>query len=209
MSYDLEVNQVLEAKLYAQSSGQYSVNTRHYRVTAIAGTGETDVNAAARIETELAPAFKACLNENANYLGLSLQIIRTIRRPKAVVTAGSGPGLIEGDALPRQVCGLITVLTDTASRNGRGRMYVPFPPESRNLATAVPNAEYLGELDSLAIKLDNVLVVGGGGNTASIQPVLYNRVTQAVIPVTGVRVAALWATQRRRSDIRGGDRPPF
>lgn len=209
MSYELEVNQVLEVRLYAHSAGQYSVNTRHYRVTAVAGAGETDGNAAVRVETELAAAFKACLNENAEYLGLSLQIIRTIRRPKSIVSAGSGPGLIEGDILPRQVAGLITLTTDTASRSGRGRMYVPFAPESRNLATGVPNPEYLGELDALAIKLDNILVVGAGADTATIQPVLYNRTTHAVIPVTGIRVASHWATQRRRSDIRGGDRPPF
>jgi len=209
MSFDLEVNQVLEVKLYSHSSGQYAINTRHYRVTGIQGTGETDVNAAARVETELAASFKAALCEQAEYLGLSLQIIRTPRRPKTVVTAGSGPGLVEGEILPRQVAGLITVLTDTASRQGRGRMYVPFPAESRNTALGVPTAEYLGELDAIAIKLDNTLVVGAGANTATIQPVLYNRVSHAVTPVTGIRVNSNWATQRRRSDIRGGDRAPF
>jgi len=209
MSYDLDVNQVLELKFYSHQRGQYAINTRHYRVSAKAGLGDTDVNAGIKLNTELAGAYIACLGNDAQFLGVSIQLIRNTRRPKTVLTTSAGDGGFEGEPLPRQVAGLIKVTTDEASRHGRGRMYVPFPPESANTNTGVPSGAYIDALNNLALKLDDLMVVGGGGNTVTLQPVLYNRATNAVIPVTSAGAAPVWATQRRRADVRGGDKPPF
>lgn len=209
MSYDLAVNNLLELKFYCHQRGQYTINTRHYRVTGIVGTGETDVNAGIKLNTELAGAFIACVGADAQFLGVSIQLVKPIRRPKTVLTTSAGDGGLEGEPLPRQVAGLIKVTTDEASRHGRGRMYVPFPTEAVNTATGVPSGAYVDALNNLALKLDDIITVGGGGNTATLQPVLWNRATDARIQVTGAAAAAVWATQRRRADIRGGDRPPF
>jgi len=209
MSFDVSVNDVLELKFYSHQQGQYAINTRHYRVTAIGGAGRTDANFCVAMDTLFAPLFKALMCTNAQYVGTSAQIIRNIRRPKTVVTGGSGSGTLDTDALPRQTAGLIQLKTDEASRHGRGRMYVPFPDEGSNSPLGIPTMDYITLLDNLAVKLDDVQTITVGADSATFQPVIYNRVTHSVIPVTSANTLNLWATCRRRSDVRGGDRPPF
>jgi hypothetical protein len=88
-------------------------------------------------------------------------------------------------------------------------MYVPFPSELHNDEDGFPNAAYLVLLSVFAGLFDDPQEAGGGGNTATLSPIIYNRNTNVGTPVTGFDASSVWATCRRRSDVRGGDRVPF
>jgi len=205
----ISVNDIVEAKIYCHSQGQFSINTVHYKCTAIAGGGSTDDIFAGELAELFAPRIKACLSEQAEYVGLTAQIIRPTRRPKVLNTVDVGDGLVTGDILPRQVAGLISKKTSTASRSGRGRMYVPFPAESTNTEDGFPVAGYKTNLELLATVFLTTVVSADGGNTSTMVPVLYNRNSHATLILTGATVQNVWGTCRRRADVRGADRFPF
>jgi len=209
MAISLEVTDVVELKFYARSEGQYSQNVRHYRVTTLTGTSATDQEAASDFAGMFPGALRACMCEDASYLGLSTQIIKNTRRPRILDVTGAAVGTFAGEQLPRQVAGLIRLGSEVASRSGRGRMYVPFPPETANQPNGVPSGAYRALLGDLAALLKTTVVVNGAAGTATLQPILYNRVTNGRIAITVAVDASVWATQRRRSDVRGGDAPPF
>lgn len=209
MAFQLEVNDLVEVKLYAFSQGQYSINTLHYRVTAEVGTGAFDADAAQEIGTNFGDALREVMSNNASYLGCSAQILLPTRRPRVLFEGNAGAGSVDDEILPRQVAGLIRKKSNFASRSGRGRMYVPFPAEQSNTALGFPSPAYLVNLNILAGLLDDPQVAGGGGNTATLSPIIFNRTTNVGTPITGFESATTWATCRRRSDVRGGDRAPF
>lgn len=209
MPFALVEGNVLEVKFYSRCEGQVAINVRHYVVDDIVGAGRTDAQMLDVIAADIAPRIQALLNEEAFYLGTSLQIIRLPRRPALVRVIESGAGTYAGEALPKQVAGLIKLVSADATRHGRGRFYAPFPSENANGADARPNAGYMDALDDLGEKLASPQVSTGGADSATAVPVIYNRTTHAVIRILDNVERQLWATQRRRSDVRGGDRLPF
>jgi len=209
MANAIQLNDLLELKLYAFSQGQYSINTLHYACVARAGDGEDDVGAGIKFQTTFSAAFRDLMSSAARYVGLTTQIIRPTRRPKIVNVVGAGDGTEDSDILPRQVAGLIRKLTNVASRHGRGRMYVPFPAESHNTATGFPENAYLTALGVFADLMDDTIQVGAGGDTVDLDPVVFDRASNTGLLITGVDVGQTWASCRRRSDTRGSDRPPF
>jgi len=209
MANVLALGNVVEAKLYCKSSGQYSINTLHFRVSAVAGTSTNDTNAATAVSGAFAAPMKALLSENAEFIGVTVQIIRSTRRPKVYTLADAAPGTVLGDSNPRQVAGLVTKLSATASKSGRGRFYVPFSGEADNEPGATPSGDYVTRLQTLGAQIVTPITAGAGGNTAVLTPVLYNRETFFTIDINDYTARTYWATCRRRGDARGGDRPPF
>jgi len=203
------INDVVEVKLYAHSEGQYSVNTLHYKVTAAAGGGSTDEIFAGELSDMFPDRLKAAMSVQATYEGLTVQIIRPTRRPRVINIVGRDVGGVAGDILPRQVAGLIQKRTTTASRSGRGRMFVPFPSETHNNPDGFPVIAYTDLLDLLATTMLTTVVSADGANTSTLVPCLYNRNTHATILLTGAISGSTWGTCRRRADVRGADKLPF
>lgn len=209
MAVALAVGDICEVKIHCGSLTQRSVNVRHYRCSSIAGNSATDADFATRFSTLVAAHVKALVSSQATFLGVTAQIIRPTRRPVQVETAGANIGSVQGEQLPRQSCGLIKLASNVASKSGRGRIYVPFPGEGDNEASAKPSNDYLQRLDTLGEDLIIELVAGNAGDTATMKPCLYKRSTHATLDITSQTIRPYWATQRRRSDTGGGDREPF
>jgi hypothetical protein len=209
MAWQVTLNDLLEVKVYCFSEGQYSINTLHYAVSGVVGVALFDSNLVIPLEASMSAEIKACLSAQAEYLGMSLQIVNPTRRPMVVANVGAGAGGVAGDVLPRQVAGLIRKRTSVASRHGRGRMYVPFPGEASNDTDGFPVAAYTAALNALGAIVDDPLAVTIGADTTTITPIILNRVALTGISITDCVAASTWATVRRRSDNRGADRPPF
>lgn len=209
MSFEVAVNNILEMKLYARCQGQTSITVRHYRCTALAGTGRLDTDCVSALDGKFATPFKECLCTDAQYLGTSLQIIKSIRRGLVYTTVSTGDGQYAGEPLPKQTAGLITLRTEEATRAGRGRMYIPFPAEGANHSDAKPTGAYLDALHNFALLVDDTVVVVSGANSVTLVPVIYHRATLGTTNITEAVERTYWGTQRRRSDVAGGDRLPF
>lgn len=206
----IPVNSIVEIRVYCRFGTQFSINVRHYRTNAIAGTGGTDIQAAAAFESALNGDYKTILPTTAEWWGVSAQIIRPL--PPLVPQFNSvnrGAGVVAGDPLPPATAGLITLRTAVATRKGRGRIYLPFPGEADNAVTGSPGGAYIIAADTIATTYIATRVIGAGGNTSTLVSVIYNRATGATIDVTAFQTRTAWAQQRRRSLLRRGDVAPF
>lgn len=209
MAVSLVVGDIVEVKLIARCGGQYSINTLHYQCNSLSGTGATDVNALTAIDDDLSGPFKNAISADAFLLGTQLQVIKPTRYQFIFTSANSGGGDLAGDVLPRQTSGLIRKVGNLAGKRYQGRMYVPFPTEPYNSPSGHPITDYVDLLNTLGSHLIATVTAGGGGNTASLIPRIFHRSDDTTTGISTYRGVSEWATQRRRADIRGGDRPPF
>ena len=133
---------------------------------------------------------------------MCVQKLRPLPMLVEVCTANDvGPGVVLGEALPRQSAGLIRLKSAMAGRSGRGRAYIPFPGEADNTVGAVPTPGYGTRLAILAGLLGSAVDVTEGVNTEAWAPVVFHRTTGTADLIVATQVINLWHTQRRRGSL--------
>jgi hypothetical protein len=100
-------------------------------------------------------------------------------------------GVNVGEMLPFQCATVISLLTDSATRHGRGRFYLP-PLAVDTLENGRVNAATLVILDTAWTAFFDSL------NTDGVTPVVRNRTGHISTTVTSARVGDVIDTQRRR-----------
>jgi len=195
------IGQVVELRIFCSEQEQLSVNVRHFQVIARAGVGVTQSIVAAYYAAILPALMKALLPATARYRGLSVRRLFPGALPtECFDDTGNGVGDVAGEALPKQVAGLLSFYSVTAGRSGRGRLYAPFPAEEDNDSTMQPTAGYVVRLSELGDALTGVDEPGGAGNTVQLQSVLYARDSHITTTFLTWKARDRWATQRRRGD---------
>lgn len=196
------IGQIWQVKAYHHLTDQLGLNVFHYRVSAVAGTGSDADKLLVAVSQAIHVRIKDLMVVTAEFDGIRLQKVRPA--PPAAdcfSTDDAGPGTVNGDAMPRQVSGLVSKRTAIAGRHGRGRYYVPFPSENDNDSSPIPTPGYVVRLALLATALATPLTIGAGGNTATLVPIVYDRATGIGVPVVSMTTASRWATQRRRGSF--------
>jgi len=204
------VNDIIQIAYYCRTNdGQIQTNVRTYRVSALAGTGADMLSIAGALDDNLVDELLAILPTVHEYIGSVTRRIGLNPTQGFVYETNAAAGLAAGDPLPSQVAGLIKVRASEGPPRVRGRFYVPSSVESMNDSSGRPNAAW----DLLAVDIGNKLtatvVAGGGGNTATLVPILYNRAENTYAAVDGFTTRTFWATQKRRSELNRGDGSPF
>lgn len=206
MATSIVANQLLEAKVFTQNFAQQGINVLHFNVASVAGGVVNDSALCSAMDAILAPLYKAYLPTVCSYRGMRLQIISAVPIPVAVKSQGNaGAGTVAQDPLPSQASGLVTKLSNTGGRTGRGRLYLPFWPEGTNDASGYPSAAAQVQMDAISAVIFVSWAVVIGGVTVTLTPVLYNRTTKVTINITSWTPRSRWATQRRRSEINRAD----
>jgi len=100
-------------------------------------------------------------------------------------------GVAAGEMLPFQCATVISLLTDSATRHGRGRFYLP-PLATGTVDGGLISAATITSLDTAWTAFFDSL------NTDGLNPVVRNRTGHISTPVTGARVGNVFDTQRRR-----------
>lgn len=207
---NLAVAEIYEVRAYVTLREQLAVNTRHYRVTNVTGT-VSDAQFAANVDAAWAAPYKAAITGDASYRGVGVARVFPLPRTlSAFSTTGQGPGGGGTDELPSQVSGIITFTTIYAGPAYRGRIYVPFPDEAFQDLNGQPGIGYQGLLDTLKNVMDVPFVVApGGGNSATLVPVIYDKNDNTYIEVAGSQSRKKWATQRRRGGYGQSNQSPI
>jgi len=208
MANSIAVGDIIEATYYAECAGQVAQNVLHFECNAIAGISATDATFALALETLTLPAYKNCMSSEATALGVKVQIIAPTRKPPVTSATIAASGGEESNVLPTMVCGLITKRTNSATRSGRGRIYVPFPGVGHLDPLGNPTNAYLVLLETFGEFFDNDITAGAAPNTANMANVLYRRSDGATTDVIECQPSPEFATQRRRSQQYGGDTLP-
>lgn len=205
----LNVGDILELKVFCAFGNQLAVNVCHYDVTAITGA-PTQGAAATYFDDNLFTPYINMISDESSYRGITLAVL--LPSPKAPVIRANNTliGLNGGDALPKQVSGLISLRSELVGRSGRGRVYIPFPTEALNDVTGTPSAAYLTALDAVALVLGTVQSNDqGSGDTVEMTPSIFHRATGTSTLVNGYILRPFWATQRRRGDFGRINTIPF
>lgn len=100
-------------------------------------------------------------------------------------------GVATGEMLPFQCATVISLLSDSATRHGRGRFYLP-PLAVSTVDGGLISAAAITSLDTAWTAFFDSL------NTDGVNPVIRNRTGHISTPVTGARVGNVFDTQRRR-----------
>lgn len=198
----LQMGDVVETKVYNLLDDQLGINVRHWQVGAVTGPGAQLSEAATALEIAVEPAYKALMAGPTSFRGVGARVIDPALSLE--VFSNTLTGLAAGGItpLPKQVAGFISFRTDTAGRRGRGRLYIPFPSTDHVEPDGNPTAAYLGIVQLLANTYSQTLtVMGGGGGSAVLSPVLWGRALKIPTLITRTVVPDRFATQRRRGDF--------
>jgi len=198
MPNPLAVGQYVEVTPYCFCNNQLGLNVLHYRVQALVGTPPQDSDVAFTFATGFAPLIKPMLAQEAQYLGVKVQIIKPTRLVAVTDNTGAGAGTSGVSVLPKQVAGLLSKRTVNAGRAFRGRAYIPFPSEDDSDTYAVPNAGYSVNLVNMAVFLGDQLHPVVAGNI--LTPIIYHRKTGTATDISIVLAANKFATIRKRGD---------
>lgn len=211
MAIFINGDDTLKLQVGCYFANQASINTFYFKVSDATGACTLE-NWAAAWDLILAPLYKPILTNIASYYGVRVQRIDPVPLSVAVVSAayvGAGTGGTEG--LPSQVCGLVSTYTDKGGAAYRGRMYLPFPDESSNDASAnKPDAGYIANIDAIGAALVGPKSIAVTGGSIDGTFIIWHRGTRTGTPTTGSASKTVWATQRRRGSLgQPNPYPPF
>lgn len=184
---------------------QTGINVMHYRISVVVAPEPSRQQIANLMHTTIGPLYIPLMSSAGALIRTSVQKIRPL--PVEVAAEASTPTFAGGlttDLLPGQVSGIITLRTAFAGRGFRGRQYIPWPTEGVSDSSGLPTNAYVLNLDALAQQLIVPLVVPNGAGSATIQPVIFRRLTAVSNDVTSAIARVTWATQRRRASVVPG-----
>lgn len=209
---------IIQVRAVCFTITQIALNVTHWRVVSTAGAGQTLLQIAAKISTDVSAAYKALMNPNASFRGIGCTNLTGVRTVEEAYVADAGPGSIAGFALvPHQVTALISFRTGSAGRHFQGRIYPGFLSSSYVGAEGELTVGGRTAVETLRVGYGLVKTVALGGDQATIQLVLLHRPTpsrpippnsQSTDVTSSLRSEGL-ATQRRRGDFGKTNQPPF
>jgi len=212
------VGDVLQVRAVCFTLNQIALNITHWRVTSVAGAGQTLFQIAAKFSTDLHVAYKGWMPPAASFRGVGVTNIAGVRSVEEVAIGNAGIGTVAGtNLIPTQVAGLISWKTDSAGRHFQGRIYPGFPSAGYVDAAGEMTAPGRTAVDVIRIAYGFAKTVTTGADACNLQLVLLHRPTPArPIPpnslTTDVTISLRsqsFATQRRRGDYGPANQPPF
>lgn len=208
-------NQLLKCRIFTSCENQLGVNVIYFKLTAIESAAQSDLQElAAALSNRFTGPYLNVLSANANYRGVGLQNIGsgafgTTPSVEVFSNSGADVGAQVSNAMSKQTCGIITKRTLITKRNGRGRLYLPFPGSGDNTQLGHPTAGYITRAAAVALSLFTEFSVSTPGEGLnSLQPlhrrnIQFPEATQPnweYNPIVDTVVRTEWGTQRRRGD---------
>lgn len=194
------VGNLLLAQLFCWRTGQIGITGCHFQIFSNTATTCHLGDVAFEIQTAVTGALVSLMDSDTSIIGCKVTAPEISPLPLAGVCSDDATGGEAPPGLPGQDSGIITKTSDLSGRTYRGRCYVPFPYTAAQDDDDTPTADYVDRLAVFAGDFLTTQNVTAGGGLAVCKPVLYNRVTTVITPITGFTPRKLWATQRRRGN---------
>jgi hypothetical protein len=206
----MNLNDIFRVVFVSRCGGQNGLNVRHWMVTGKTGGNVTEAEVLRDLATWVSPDYKSLMATTARFRGATGNTIFPVATGVVKDITADGPGTVVGDTFAVQAAGLISLRSLTAGRHGRGRAYIPFASEASNDANGFPTAAYQTQLTALAGKFSTSRTVTGATlGTVTLKPMIWNRAATLATEITSTIIRGAWATQRRRTFLRGGDVDPL
>lgn len=199
----------VQVTYYTTDGLQYAANVLNYLAGSSLGTGATDAEMAAFLNTTVPALYAAYLPTTCQFYGLKVQIIGPPRRPAIVNSDGQIAGTVIASVLPTQVCGLASVRTNLTGKSYRGRVYFPFASQDGLAADGNPTGALVALWTSLAFDILTPYTVPGAAGSVIMTPCVWSRLLDTLTVVAETEVESEWATERRRATRSRSDTAPF
>lgn len=200
MSTPLAIGDVLQGVMACQAADQIALNVYYWRVNLMSVPASGTLEELHGLLDARADAdYIAVLPPTASYYGSKLlRIHPTVTQPSFFVdndagTLGAGLG-------GRQDAAIITKKTAVPGRPGRGRVYIPFLPNTAYDSAGHLTLAYRGLLITLASDLVGTVTLAGLATTYTLVPVLVTRAVPTGIDIIGGQIRNKIGNQRRRGD---------
>lgn len=198
----LAVGTIIETVASWLSGPELAECVLHHRVkTAASGTVDEDIFAFSQAAEALFEALtEACMVPTTMLVGTQTRVLPGFAGSGMITSSFSEQvGGVSGEDAGAQECALVTKYTATTTRRGRGRMYIPFVPESFiNSGKITTDARTLYE-DNFRPLLSDLLEFGSGGDAYAG---VYSRTAAEFYPMTFAVLRPVTVTQKRRVNHR-------
>ena len=167
--------------------------------TTLHSVGTITLTAALRAWTSAVDAYWAAAGARfpADVVGTQVTVAEVDQSTGKQLTRVDGvvnhPGTSTADTLPPQVAEVLSLITATANRTGRGRMYWP-PLALDQCANGKILTAAVAALNDAGGELLSTLASNG------LTPSIYGRTAHTTKPIVSHRVDDVFDTQRRRSN---------
>ncbi len=201
-----QIGDILQIRVNCHAGQQLSQNVLHYRVRSVGGGGLTLLQIATTFRDRVSVTYRVWMPIAATFQGVTVQNL-TPPRTDPVVGFSNAAGTSAGDLLPKQVSGLIRLVTGLGGRANRGRVYPGLMSSSYADASGELNGGGLASLQNIADALGPAFVLSV--LTVTTELLLLVRHPDLALPAphtpTGTEVVSVGAqsgiaTQRRRGD---------
>jgi hypothetical protein len=205
---------IITMRVWTTQAEQAAVNTFHYLVVAVGGTGANLQTIADAFDTAISADWRSLVPSECEYKGAQAYVDQVPLPNFAIGNAHAGGGGAAGVTQARQACGIITWITAFAGRAFRGRSYMPFPPTTDDQSGGIPTNLYLAALSTMAGDLLAFGTAGTGGNTTTMQMVLLHKKNKAGVtpPPSAITLGfprPRFATQKRRGSYGRANSSPI
>ena len=208
MPVNLAVGDILEGRTYCLVNDQLGIIVKHMKVTSIDSGTPTLAGVALTWGNYVATVLADCMSSAANFRGVGVRRLTPTKSLEALDATDATSGNRGPNLAPTQVCGIITIRTETPGPKARGRMYVPFIAQADITAAGKPAAALVTAMESLGDNYIGTSSQGTVGDTCTVEHGVYSKKFSTFYPGT-VRVARdEFATQRRRGDYGATNASP-
>jgi hypothetical protein len=210
MAVNLAIDDHLEIDIYCTMDQQVAQTKRYLNVNSVGGVATLE-NQIAALTSVISGGYESLLSDQASFYGIRVRDITGPTPSYWVTHESTVSGMIAGDPLPKQTCGLLRLFAEDGTRRDQNRIYVPFPGGDANTSpSGRPSAAYIADLDLLALIFTGLIAINdGAGNSSSLDFGILKsgpaRIESYVAHVPGRQ----WATQRRRGDYGAFNSLPF
>jgi len=194
MSLAIANGDLLSARVWWTLGNQAAVCTLNYACVSHVGASATDQDFATAMDVNLSALWRSLVPPGVVYNGTQVYFRYRgagVFLPAPVKGIGaSGVGTATLGNVPRNACLMMKYSTVIRGPGGRGRLYFPFVSNDYVAADGEPNNAYAVLVNSAASNFLNPLVIGGGGNTATLVWSLFRNHKGTYPTVTGQIVNA-------------------
>lgn len=191
-------------------SGQNQCNRHYYHAVSSVGVDIQDYDALQGVADKLRDIYKLIIPQTSTFQGIKWVKETTPTPAENVSLVTLGGGTYVNDALPPQVCPLISWRSTGAPSGVRGRSFMPSPAEPENTADGSVAPAVITDLNTAALAMRYLQTIfAGAGKSLSWQKEIKQESNLPISywVVNAHIVRTRFATQRRRSAINRSDTP--
>lgn len=189
----MPINDIYQAALRFSINGEKTANVLHFEQTSSDGSDPPNEDLANAIIEDIWPSYKAAISNDATLQSVAVKKISPAIGGSIIVSVNE-PGSISSDTIPPNGAAVVTLYSQTLSKQGRGRIYISGIPDNGQ-ANGILDVAQMALFVTLA---DKIIAPVQAGTGATFQCGVWSTVGSAFHDFTDHMVRSTIRTLRSR-----------